>query len=226
MKAARGRRGLFLNLLLLQTSKQWQLATKMVWPFSSSSNAQAAEEPEQERSGYECAPYTVLETAADYQVRRYPSMKWATVTMTRSPQTPNKSFMKLFGYISGANEDEAKISMTVPVSTKVTTLAEEDGQVQREEMGFYVPGSHQEAPPNPKGEVTIVTRPEMTVFVRTFGGFAKDKDWEEQREQLMASLRGRDDFDAVNTKEYFRQGFDAPFKFWNRKNEVFLVKSD
>jgi len=197
----------------------------MVWPFSSS-NAQAAEEPEEERSGYECAPYTVLETAPDYQVRRYPSTKWATVTMTRSPQTPNKSFMKLFGYISGANEDEAKISMTVPVSTKVTTLAEEDGQVQREEMGFYVPGSHQEAPPNPKGEVTIVTRPEMTVFVRTFGGFAKDKDWEEQREQLMASLRGRDDFDAINTKEYFRQGFDAPFKFWNRKNEVFLVKSD
>jgi len=249
MKAARGRRG-----LLLQTSKQRHLATKMVWPFSSSNNAQAAEEPQQERSGYECAPYTVLETAADYQVRRYPSMKWATVTMIRSPQTPNKSFMKLFGYISGANEvtrpilysesdlnlgrataqvisnvckkDEAKISMTVPVSTKVTTLAEKDGPVQREEMGFYVPGSHQEAPPNPKGEVTIVTRPEMTVFVRTFGGFAKDKDWEEQREQLMASLRGREDFDAVNTKEYFRQGFDAPFKFWNRKNEVFLVKSD
>ena len=24
-------------------------------------------------------------------------------------------------------------------------------------------------------QVTIVTRPEMTVFVRTFGGFAKDK---------------------------------------------------
>merc|ERR550534_431114 len=141
MKAASGRRGLF---LLLQTSNQRQLATKMVWPFSSSSNAQAAEEQEQERSGYECAPYTVLETATDYQVRRYPSMKWATVTMTRSPQTPNKSFMKLFGYISGANEDEAKISMTVPVSTKVTTLAEEDGQVQREEMGFYVPVSHQE----------------------------------------------------------------------------------
>ena len=68
----------------------------------------------------------------------------------------------------------------------------------REEMGFYVPVTHQEAPPNPKGEevrcgffftekqhldifvtctlkVAIVTRPEMTVFVRTFGGFAKDK---------------------------------------------------
>jgi len=224
MKAVKGRRGVYLNLLLLQTLKQQQLGKKMVWPFSSS-NLQA-EEPEQERSGYECAPYIVLETAADYQVRRYPSAKWATVTMTRSSQTPNKSFMKLFGYISGANEDEAKISMTVPVSTKVTTLEDEDGSLQSEEMGFYVPVSHQESPPNPKGEVAIVTRPEMTVFVRTFGGFAKDKNWEEQREQLMASLRGRDDFGDINTKEYFRQGFDSPFKFWNRKNEVFLVKSD
>merc|ERR1712222_217399 len=156
-----GRRGVYLNLLLLQTLKQQPLGKKMVWPFSSSSLQ--AEEPEQERSGYECAPYTVLETAADYQVRRYPSAKWATVTMTRSQQTPNKSFMKLFGYISGANEDEAKISMTVPVATKVTAEEEENeegGPLMKEEMGFYVPTSHQESPPKPKGEVTIVTRPE------------------------------------------------------------------
>ena len=73
-------------------------------------------------------------------------------TFLRSQQTPNKSFMKLFGYISGANEvtafqlyvelvqskpnrrshvqehlkDEAKISMTVPVATKVTAEEEEN----------------------------------------------------------------------------------------------------
>merc|ERR1711997_662275 len=189
-------------------SKKHQLE-KMVWPFSSS-NAQP-EVVEQERAGYECAPYCVLETAEDYQVRRYPSTKWATVTMTRSQQTPNKSFMKLFGYISGANEEEEN---------------EEGGPLMKEEMGFYVPTSHQESPPKPKGEVTIVTRPEMTVFVRTFGGFAKDNGWEKQRDQLMASLRGREDFEAINTKEYYRVGYDAPFKFWNRKNEVFVVKSD
>ena len=50
MKAVKGRRGVYLNLLLLQTLKQQQLGKKMVWPFSSS-NLQA-EEPEQERSGY------------------------------------------------------------------------------------------------------------------------------------------------------------------------------
>ena len=71
-----------------------------------------------------------------------------------------------------------------------------------------------------------------------------NRDWEEQRELLMESLKGRDDFGSINTDEYFRcrkkstmnlvwkslpifrQGFDAPFKFWNRKNEVFLVKND
>ena len=31
------------------------------------------------RSGYECAPYTILETAENYEVRSYPSVKWATV---------------------------------------------------------------------------------------------------------------------------------------------------
>ena len=71
-----------------------------------------------------------------------------------------------------------------------------------------------------------------------------NRDWEDQRELLMESLKGRDDFGSINTDEYFRcrknrrwtwfgsdcpffrQGFDAPFKFWNRKNEVFLVKND
>ena len=34
--------------------------------------------------------------------------------------------------------------------------------------------------------------------------FLMFSDWEKQRDQLMASLRGREDFEAINTKEYFR----------------------
>ena len=40
---------------------------------------------------------------------------------------------------------------------------------------------------------------------------------------------GNDDGDGdgvYNHKSIFRVGYDAPFKFWNRKNEVFVVKSD
>jgi len=210
----------------------------MVWPFSSS-EPKAEQGVEETRGGYNCAPYTVLETAQEYQVRVYPSRKWATVVyereegdvhstnpMTRNwkEQKPNKSFMKLFGYITGANEEGAKISMTVPVSTMVTTVEEEGSKVTREEMGFYVPEEQQGETPQPKGEVKIVTRPEMTVFVRTFGGFAKDGDWEEQKRLLLASLESHSDYGNIDTGVTFRQGYDAPFKFWGRKNEVFVVK--
>lgn len=213
----------------------------MVWPFSSSA-APAEEKPEEKRGGYECAPYEILETTPEYQVRKYPSRKWATViydkhmedTTNTNPMTKNwkeqpsnKSFMKLFGYITGSNEEGAKISMTVPVSTRVTTVQEEEGgMIAREEMGFYVPTEQQENTPQPKGEVSIVTRPEMTVFVKTFGGFAKDSDWEDQRRQLLGCLETHPDHGKLDLESYFRQGYDAPFKFWGRKNEIFLVKKE
>jgi len=213
----------------------------MVFSWIFGSNEATEPTPETKRGGYECAPYTILESHTEYQVRNYPSRKWATVlhekldheTQNDMPmskewkqQPQNKSFMKLFGYITGTNETGSKISMTVPVSTKVTTEEQEGGVVMKEEMGFYVPSEHQDSAPPPKAdqEVTIVTRPEMIAYVREFGGFAKDKDWQEQKEQLKKDLEGREDFSQIDFEMYYRQGFDAPFKFWGRKNEVFFTK--
>ena len=112
---------------------------------------------------------------------------------------------KLFGYISGANESGAKISMTVPVSTRVTTSEDK----VTEEMGFYVPTEHQAAAPAPMDNtgVKIVTRPEMIAFVRTFGGYAKDIDWTEQRDSLIKELKTRDDADTIDFESYYRSHF-------------------
>ena len=130
--------------------------------------------------------------------------------------------------------------MTVPVSTRVTTSEES----VTEEMGFYVPTEHQTAAPAPMDNtgVKIVTRPEMVAFVRQFGGYAKDADWTEQRDNLVRDLKTREDADTIDFDSYyrsdrhwvkislmtnlfsFRQGFDAPYKFWGRKNEVFVTK--
>lgn len=209
------------------------------WMFGASEETEPT--PETQRGGYECAPYTILENHPQYQVRNYPSRKWATVLHEKhhhqenndmpmskewKQQPQNKSFMKLFGYITGANETGSKISMTVPVSTKVTTEEEDGGVVMKEEMGFYVPTEYQESTPTPKAEqeVKVLTRPEMVAYVREFGGFAKDKDWQEQKEQLKQDLAGRDDYSQIDFDMYFRQGFDAPYKLWGRKNEVFFTK--
>jgi len=38
------------------------------------------------------------------------------------------------------------------------------------------------------------------------------------------SLEGREDYDQIDFDHFYRNGYDAPFKFWNRKNEVYFVK--
>eukprot|EP00092_Neocalanus_flemingeri_P034323 GFUD01037330.1.p1 GENE.GFUD01037330.1~~GFUD01037330.1.p1 ORF type:complete len:232 (-),score=65.00 GFUD01037330.1:158-853(-) len=209
----------------IQDSKAHQ---KMAFSWMFGSNEATEPAPETKRGGLECAPYSLLESHPGYQVRNYPSRKWATVLHESLDHETrnNRSFMKLFGYITGANETGSKMSMTVPVSTKVTTKEEEGAVIMKEEMGFYVPSNLQDSTPSPKvdQEVKIVTRPEMVAYVRQFGGFAKENDWQEQKETLKKDLEGREDFSHIVFDMHYRQGFDAPYKFWGRKNEVFFIK--
>ncbi|GIY96956.1 heme-binding protein 1, partial [Caerostris extrusa] len=59
------------------------------------------------------------------------------------------------------------------------------------------------------------------IYVRTFGGMAKDADWKREFDALKAKLENPDD---VDLSEYHRAAYDPPFKPFNRRNEVWVVK--
>ena len=76
-------------------------------------------------------------------------------------------------------------------------------------MGFYVPSEHQAATPQPSAnsDVNIVTREEMVAYVREFGGYAKEQQWQEQKELLKKDLESRDDFQQINLETFYRLDF-------------------
>ena len=66
--------------LALHSPEVLTLRGRMVFSwFSSSSNTEPR--PETERSGYECAPYTILEAGASYEVRSYISQSESSIIL-------------------------------------------------------------------------------------------------------------------------------------------------
>ena len=85
------------------------------------------------RSSYESAAYTVLETDSPFETREYPDLMLATTNMQLESQGDDGSFMRLFRYISGANHNEQKVAMTIPV------FMESEADADQGQMGFVIP---------------------------------------------------------------------------------------
>ena len=67
------------------------------------------------RSGYESAPYQVVRKAGKIEVRDYPALRVVETTMAPVGEGSDRSFSKLFRYITGGNAASEKIAMTTPV---------------------------------------------------------------------------------------------------------------
>jgi hypothetical protein len=67
-------------------------------------------------SGYESAPYSVVLSSGDYELRDYPELAIVQTAMPDSSRDgSNAGFGKLFRYISGSNKNQESIAMTTPV---------------------------------------------------------------------------------------------------------------
>ncbi|MEO8269568.1 MAG: heme-binding protein [Aureliella sp.] len=85
------------------------------------------------RAAYESAEYKVVTSDGKFEVREYPDLMLVATTTKMDAQGRDGSFMKLFRYISGANESDKKISMTTPV------FMENDKVESAVKMGFVMP---------------------------------------------------------------------------------------
>ena len=99
------------------------------------------------RGAYESAEYTVLDSSRSFEIRKYPDLFVASTNAQIESQGNDGSFMRLFRYITGANDQEQKIAMTTPVFMEATT------DESRGRMGFVLPRNvAQQGIPRPSNE--------------------------------------------------------------------------
>ncbi|MDK2413266.1 heme-binding protein, partial [Aphanizomenon sp. 202] len=157
------------------------------------------------------------ESHAGYEERVYPARKWVCTEHTAhrdDEDVTSSMFWKLFRYISGNNNKKQEIEMTIPVSTEYTAGT----TTNKYEMCFYIGAVHQDDPATPADQhVSLKDRPEMTVLTRTVGGYMNDdEDWLEEANRLAELIEANGE--TVSLSHMYWVGYDAPFKFWNRRN--------
>merc|ERR1719483_1698057 len=174
----------------------------------------------------EKVPYKTIQAFEGYEEREYPSVKWACTEETyESSRQPSGMFMKLFRYISGGNKGQAKIEMTTPVLSKMTIL--EDNMINKQKC-FYLEQKFQDNPPQPiNASVIIGLNKKMRVYVHTFGGYARTDDvWMKVAEDFSEVLANDGKIHTLDLTKFYTAGYDSPFKFQNRTNEVMFLVSE
>jgi hypothetical protein len=159
--------------------------------------------------------YRVVKKEAQYEIRFYPVATFAKIysSGTDYKSVANSGFKKLAGYIFGGNDQNKSIAMTSPVRMEMS----EKGST----MSFVMPEKYQESDlPKPKDSgVHIVKSSPQYVAVIRFGGYADDEKIKSKRDELMQLIKIKG---IKITGDFTFLGYNAPFQFWGRKNEVVI----
>ena len=183
------------------------------------------------QSDLEYPPYEVVASLSDdIEIRQYAERLSveATVTADGSNDAQNAAFRLLFDYISGANQANAEIAMTVPVeitsaSQRVEMTAPVESQIGETgamTMRFFLPRRFTpESTPTPTDDrLRMVLMPEQRFAVLTFSGSRNPQGVSARVEQLRAALKGRDLNPGMSARAFL---YDPPCTLpWFRRNEV------
>ncbi len=135
------------------------------------------------RGGYESAPYTVVRSNGDIEVRDYPALTVVETPMASGGVGADGSFNRLFRFITGGNDATQKIAMTTPV------LMSRSGT--NASMAFVMPAKLKSGDvPKPKDEQVRVRELEAGRFaVLRFSGGRNAHNEAESLERLRALMK-------------------------------------
>jgi len=154
------------------------------------------------------AKYDVVKSNEIYEIRKYSDRLVVQALNTNQ----NNSFRKLFNYISGDNETNEKIKMTIPV-----TQMEKKGNMT---MQFYLPSKfNKDNVPNPsRPDVEIVNIEGGYYAVIRYSGRASDKNFIKHKEILENELK-KDNISIVGSA--IKATYNSPFTLpMLRRNEA------
>tara|TARA_B100000575_G_scaffold57829_1_gene43659 strand:+ start:17282 stop:17785 length:504 start_codon:yes stop_codon:yes gene_type:complete len=157
---------------------------------------------------YETQEYEVVDQIDKIEIRYYPS---APMIRVSSNQSRNNNFGKLFRYIAGNNSNEEKIAMTTPVYMSD----------QNKTMEFVLPKKFLsgELPiPNDDSVEAYISNPKYFAAIK-YSGYSNTKKEESYREELTETLNNKQ---LKILSEHFVLSYDAPTKFYNRRNEILI----
>ena len=154
------------------------------------------------------AKYDVVKSNEIYEIRKY-SDRLAVQALNTNQ---NNSFRKLFNYISGDNETNEEIKMTIPV-----TQMEKKGNMI---MQFYLPSKfNKDNIPNPsRSDIEIVNVEGGYYAVIRYSGRASDKNFIKHKEILENELKK----DNISIKSpAIKASYNSPFTLpMLRRNEA------
>lgn len=159
--------------------------------------------------------YTVLKKEQDFEIRKYPPATMATISMQAKSykELSSNGFRTLASFIFGGNEQKKKIAMTSPVHMDISDSGSS--------MSFVMPSEYakDDLPVPDNRSIKIETMPEEYVAAIQFGGYANDEDIKKYAHQLENALKAK----GIEYYGNFRfLGYNAPYQFLNRKNEIIV----
>ena len=144
------------------------------------------------------AKYVVVKSNETYEIRKY-SDRLAVQALNTNE---NNSFRKLFNYISGDNETNEEIKMTIPVTQMV-----KKGNMT---MQFYLPSKFNKdnVPIPSSSDVEIVNIEEGYYAVIRYSGRASNKNFIKHKEILENELK-KDNISIAGSA--IKASYNSPF---------------